>query len=223
MKRTNIITLITLVQTFIMGAIDAFTFQNYDGSFVSAQTGNLVLFGYELIRDGWTTASLRIPVLIGFLLGAFLSQPLTNDDIHLKSQTKTNLLISITILTITLILLIVNVDRLLILFILGGFSGFELTAFSTIGKTKVNNGIMTGNLKNFANNLYETIFNHDNNAKIATINFALGILFFVMGVVASAQWLSARAILLFPILIIFNSGLVILAIFFKKEVDTYQK
>lgn len=64
----------TLAQTFIMGSIDAYTFQNFDGSFVSAQTGNLVVFAYEYATKGWQTAYIRVPVLLGFLLGAFISQ-----------------------------------------------------------------------------------------------------------------------------------------------------
>ncbi len=71
MKITTQHTIITLIQTFIMGSIDAFTFQNFNGSFVSAQTGNLVVFAYELASKGWTTAYVRVPVLLGFLLGAF--------------------------------------------------------------------------------------------------------------------------------------------------------
>ncbi len=64
----------TLAQTFIMGSIDAYTFQNFHGSFVSAQTGNLVVFAYEYATKGWGTAYIRVPVLLGFLLGAFMSQ-----------------------------------------------------------------------------------------------------------------------------------------------------
>jgi uncharacterized membrane protein YoaK (UPF0700 family) len=75
--------LTTLLQTFIMGSIDAYTFQNFDGSFVSAQTGNLVVFAYELASKGWHTAYIRVPVLIGFLLGAFISQACK----HLKLST----------------------------------------------------------------------------------------------------------------------------------------
>ncbi len=77
------------------------------------------------------------------------------------------------------------------LFSLGLFSGYELTVFNKIGVTSVNNGIMTGNLKNFANNVYEAIFSRDKSALIKASHFLSGIIMFVLGIMFSAYVLQA--------------------------------
>ena len=181
----------TLAQTFIMGSIDAYTFQNFNGSFVSAQTGNLVVFAYEYATKGWATAYIRVPVLLGFLLGAFISQGCKH--IKLSPNRRFNLLLffSIIFLAFLTFAAAVHMPKLSMLFSLGMFSGYELTVFNRIGATSVNNGIMTGNLKNFANNVYEAIFSHDRTAMFKAGHFLSAIVTFILGIMFSAYLLHA--------------------------------
>ncbi len=173
--------LTTLAQTFIMGSIDAYTFQNFHGSFVSAQTGNLVVFAYEWATRGWHTAYIRVPVLLGFLLGAFISQACKHIKLNTDRRFNVFLLFSILFLGLLGLSTLNHLSMLTMLFCLGLFSGYELTVFNKIGSTSVNNGIMTGNLKNFSNNVYEGIFSHDRTAMIKAGRFLSGILMFILG------------------------------------------
>lgn len=194
----------TLAQTFIMGSIDAYTFQNFHGSFVSAQTGNLVVFAYEYATKGWGTAYIRVPVLLGFLLGAFISQACKH--IKLPAERRFNLFLLFSIIFLGLLTLgaAFNLSMLNMLFSLGLFSGYELTVFNKIGVTSVNNGIMTGNLKNFANNVYEAIFSRDKSALIKASHFLSGIIMFVLGIMFSAYVLQAIGTEVFTAAIMIN-------------------
>ncbi|MQM61510.1 YoaK family protein [Lentilactobacillus buchneri] len=203
----------TLAQTFIMGSIDAYTFQNFDGSFVSAQTGNLVVFAYELATKGWSTAYIRVPVLLGFLLGAFISQAFKH--IQLASDRRFNvlLLFSIILLGILAVAAAFHLSMLNMLFSLGLFSGYELTVFNKIGTTSVNNGIMTGNLKNFANNSYEAIFSHDREALLKAGRFLSGIIMFILDIIFSAYLLHAAGPKVFVAALMINLVLLIIPLF----------
>lgn len=194
----------TLAQTFIMGSIDAYTFQNFSGSFVSAQTGNLVVFAYEYATKGWATAYIRVPVLLGFLLGAFISQGCKH--IKLNPNLRFNLLLSFSIIFLGLLAMAsaTHMGELDMLFCLGLFSGYELTVFNRIGETSVNNGIMTGNLKNFANNVYEAIFSHDKIAMSKAGHFSSAIVTFVIGIMCSAYLLKAIGVKVFIVAAILN-------------------
>lgn len=194
----------TLAQTFIMGSIDAYTFQNFNGSFVSAQTGNLVIFAYEYATKGWTTAYIRVPVLLGFLLGAFISQGCKH--IKLSPNHRFNLLLGFSIIFLGLLAIaaVADLPELDMLFSLGLFSGYELTVFNRIGETSVNNGIMTGNLKNFANNVYEAIFSHDKTAMFKAGHFLSAIVMFVIGIICSAYLLRAIGVEVFIVAALLN-------------------
>ncbi|APR07337.1 hypothetical protein FAM21834_01203 [Lentilactobacillus parabuchneri] len=204
--------LTTLAQTFIMGSIDAYTFQNFHGSFVSAQTGNLVVFAYEWATKGWHTAYIRVPVLLGFLLGAFISQACKHIKLDTDRRFNVFLLFSILFLGLLGLSTLNHLSMLTMLFCLGLFSGYELTVFNKIGSTSVNNGIMTGNLKNFSNNVYEGIFSHDRTAMIKAGRFLSGILMFILGIVFSAYVLHAAGDKVFAAAIIIN--VVLLAIIY---------
>ncbi|MFD1125318.1 YoaK family protein [Lentilactobacillus raoultii] len=208
--------LTTLFQTFIMGSIDAYTFQNFNGSFVSAQTGNLVVFAYELAAKGWQTAYVRVPVLIGFLLGAFISQACKHLKLSTNHRFSAFLLLSILFLGLLYGAMFTSITELPMLFSLGLFSGYELTVFNKIGGTSVNNGIMTGNLKNFSNNVYEAIFSHDHDALIKAGHFLSGICMFVFGILFSTYYLKATGTRVFLCALLINTILLIIVTIFKE-------
>lgn len=212
--------LTTLFQTFIMGAIDAYTFQNFAGSFVSAQTGNLVVFAYELVSKGWQTAYVRLPVLIGFLIGAFISQAAK----HLPFSDRNRFIILLAFSTLLLAIvdgtILLGAGELTILFILGFFSGYELTVFNKIGGTSVNNGIMTGNLKNFSNNVYEAIFSRNHQALLQAGFFLSGIMMFVLGIIFSAYWLHAVGPNVLLVAMVVNIFLIVMMVGFKNKPQT---
>ena len=75
-KKINSITLLTLSATFLMGLLDAYTFMEKGGVFVSAQTGNMVAFSSKLFTGHFSEAKGHITVFLGFMLGALIGQML---------------------------------------------------------------------------------------------------------------------------------------------------
>ncbi|MBZ2199838.1 MAG: YoaK family protein [Lentilactobacillus hilgardii] len=209
--------LTTLLQTFIMGSIDAYTFQNFDESFVSAQTGNLVVFAYELASKGWHTAYIRVPVLIGFLLGAFISQACKHLKLSTDRRFSIFLLLSVIFLGLFYGSMFTSINELNMLFTLRLFSGYELTVFNKIGGTSVNNAIMTGNLKNFSNNVYEALFSRDHAALIKAGQFLSGICMFILGILFSTYALKANGTNVFLCALVINIILLIIVTVIKEK------
>ncbi len=109
-----------------------------------------------------------------------------------------------------------NAGELLMLFVLGIFSGFELTIFNKVWQTSVNNGIMTGNLKNFANDLFEAVVHSSHQALKNAVHFLAGILMFIFGIMYSTYFLSATGHLVFLSGMIMNLFLILIVGFVRK-------
>src|SRR5699024_10554387 len=128
-KQMLIASCLTIISTFLMGMMDAYTFIEQDGSFASAQTGNLVM--------------LIVIVFVGYAMGAFIGEAV------LERIVQANLYKSRVVLLLQTILLgglasfqTVLIDSVMI-FCLGLLAGYEITVFRTFKSTTVNNGIMT--------------------------------------------------------------------------------
>lgn len=181
-KTVNSITILTLFATFLMGFIDAYTFMKKGGVFVSAQTGNMVAFSSKLFTGHFSEALGHIAVFAGFALGAFLGE-----WIYEKANGSTRKKYQTVLLLQTIVLLIFAIfqreiaDSVMV-FLLGGLAGFELTIFRKVGISTVNDGIMTGNTKSLMNDLYKSIVDHDKNAKEQVKEIGFSILIFIIGV-----------------------------------------
>lgn len=165
-----------------MGFIDAFTYLEKDGVFVSAQTGNMIVFSSKLFTGQFSQAAGHITVFVGFSLGAFVGEAVIQQlkgyffkkyQVFLLIQGSFLLLFALFQQTIT--------DSFMV-FLLGLLAGYELTIFRQIGITTVNDGIMTGNAKNLMTNLFSFLFKKDAIAKKNFINLSLTILLFMIGV-----------------------------------------
>lgn len=209
----TVITVTTILQTFIMGTIDAYTFNTFNGSFVSAQTGNLIVFGIELATKGWHTAYIRVPVMVGFVLGAILAQAFRHLLLVEKKQFEFQLGISVVSLIALLTIATHPINDLVMLFLLGMFASYQLTLFNQVGETSVNNGIMTGNLKNMSNQFYEAIFQQDRTAMKQSLSLLVGIGMFTLGVLTSAYAMKSAPMMVFGIAAVINTGLLGLALF----------
>ncbi len=187
--------LVTLSQTCFMGMLDAYTFSHFAGAFASAQTGNLIIFGIELARNGWQPASDHLPVFFGFLLGAVFAQQLRTGlkkrQANQLAQVRWLMLVSIGIsVTGMLLAALQPTAKMLLLALLGFFASYELTLFNRVGTTAVNNGIMTGNLKNIGNLLATFLSHPQKSVGLKLTHFGLNLVIFVIGVLVGAAWFS---------------------------------
>ncbi|MCH4170310.1 MAG: DUF1275 domain-containing protein [Lactobacillus sp.] len=182
------LTYLTVGQTLLMGMLDAYTFSHFDGAFASAQTGNLVVFGVALSQQGWRTAASHLPIFFGFLIGAILAQLIRQQAAPLKPTTRLKLFTGLSIILPLALLALQPGPKWLSLSLLGLFASYELTIFNQIGTTTVNNGIMTGNIKNFGNSIY-TFLSHPSTATGLKVgHFAIGIGTFILGVILGCSW-----------------------------------
>lgn len=183
MKRFNLfnMTAISLLITFTMGAIDAYSFTIHNGIFISAQTGNMIVFAILFFKEGIAAASPRIYIFLGFLLGAIIGQFIKNRFEHSSIKLQINLFIT----CLWLLFFAIIQERLSetnLMIIMAVFASIQLTLFSTIFGTPVNNGIMTGNIKNMGNNLFNFITTKNIQALKTALHFFYGLVTFVFGV-----------------------------------------
>lgn len=104
--------LLTISQTLFMGMIDAYTFSHFDGTFASAQTGNLIIFGISFVKDGIGRASVHIPVFLGFLFGAMFAQWLKYYINERRWASELNQLRTYTVISIVIAIIILVIGRL---------------------------------------------------------------------------------------------------------------
>ncbi|AYM02083.1 YoaK family protein [Levilactobacillus yiduensis] len=175
-------TVLTLGATLVMGMIDADTFLNHGAVFVSAQTGNMVVFVVKLAEHGWGAAWVNVPVWIGYFLGCFLAQGLSE---HLgqgnkRRQMRWLMLLDVGAYTV-LASLQTAIPTLWLIFGLGIVAGYELTVFRQVGGIGINNGIMTGNTKNLATATYRAWFDGDRVARSKQRRIAIVLATFILG------------------------------------------
>src|SRR5699024_11567951 len=129
----------------------------------------------RLIEGIWLDAILNLSTFLGFALGAFVGQAMLD---FFKNYGMKRYFIFL-VIQIGYLLIIALFQQLfnsnILVFMLGFLAGYELTLFRQFGKTTVNNGIMTGNVKNLMNHFYKMIFKKDNKStyevKILFISF----------------------------------------------------
>ncbi len=208
---------LTAIATFLMGFIDAFTYFQFDGTFASAQTGNLVLLSAKLFSGEWADTLSHIWVFAGFAVGAFVGEAVI-DRSRPKGIQRYRYYLFIRIGVLLLLALFQSTfSSVLMLFTIGALAGYELTMFRVFRGTPVNNGIMTGNARNMMNNLYRFIFSKNEKAKTDFLNLTAIVIIFVLGAGAGTL-LSLHD----PKLVLWGAvGISVLALAFttEKEVD----
>lgn len=179
---------LTLLTTFLMGAIDAYTFIEQDGSFASAQTGNLVVLSIKIFSGQFHETSYHIFSFIGYALGAFIGEVMVDQlKDHRLYSIKRPLQLKVLVLAGIAIFQPILPHGMKIFF-LGLLAGYALSVYRKFNSTTVNNGIMTGNTKNMMNQLYLTIFKKDQAAKQSLAHFLLVLLVFMAGAGVSTMF-----------------------------------
>ncbi|GKV64732.1 MULTISPECIES: YoaK family protein [unclassified Sporosarcina] len=172
---------LTAIATFLMGFIDAYTFSQHNGSFASAQTGNLVTLSAKLFSGDFKEAMSHVWVFAGFAIGAFIGEAVIERSKHKGLKKYMYYLLIQAILLFILAVFQGVFNGSVMLLILGLLAGYELTVLRKFRHTTINNGIMTGNTKNLMNNLYQALFNKDRDAKNDCYHLASIIIIFMLG------------------------------------------
>lgn len=172
---------LTIITTFLMGFIDAYTFIEHGGSFASAQTGNIITMSVKFFSGNFIGAANHLIVLAGYGIGAFIGEALI-ERFDTKSLYKSRIILLFQAILLGILALFQSqLDSSLMICSLGLLAGYEITVFRNFRGTNVNNGIMTGNTKNMMNNLYKVIFNKDKKARTDFFHLVIVIIVFIIG------------------------------------------
>jgi len=180
---------VTVFATLLMGMLDAFTFITQDHTFVTAQTGNLIMLTVNGLEGDYISAASHIIVFAGYFLGAFLGQWISD---RITGNERHRLRVFLLIQTLFFIAVAATHQRLpddILLFMLGLLAGYEIDLFRKMGAITINNGIMTGNAKNLATNLYQFLVLKNKTAGHTAGLLALTIAVFVLGI-GAGTWLT---------------------------------
>jgi len=177
-----VLTLLTGFATFLMGFIDAYTYMEHNGVFVSAQTGNIIVFSAKMFSGDWHEAAGHITVFAGFAAGAFIGEAIIERSGGGSLGKYRTFLLAQGVLLLGLAIFQHAIGQSIMVFALGLLSGYELSVFRKIGSTTINNGIMTGNTKNMMNKLYRAVFDRDREAGRDFRNLLIGLVLFILGV-----------------------------------------
>lgn len=187
-----------------MGFIDAYTYMKHDGVFVSAQTGNIIVFSAKLFSGAWHEAAKHITVFAGFAAGAFIGEAIIEKAEGDSLRRYRVFLISQGALLLLLAAFQDSIGNPVMVFALGLLAGYELSIFRKVGNTTINNGIMTGNTKNMMNKLYRAIADRDREARREFFNLLAGLVTFIFGVGAGALVVGLDATLILWFAFLFN-------------------
>lgn len=180
-KQIFIASSLTIISTFLMGMIDAYTFLEQDGAFASAQTGNIVTLSVKLFTGKFSLLTSHIVVFVGYALGAFVGEAAV-DKLKQTALYKSRRILFIQAVLVGFLAVFQSVlNDSIMIFCLGLLAGYEITVFRKFKTTTVNNGVMTGNTKNMMNNLYQAIFNKSKQARTDFYHFLFIILIFMIG------------------------------------------
>ncbi|MCT4489139.1 DUF1275 domain-containing protein [Levilactobacillus parabrevis] len=175
-------TVLGLGATLLMGAIDADTFLKHGEVLVSAQTGNLIVGVVKLVTSGWQAAWVNGFVWVGYFLGCFVAQGLSE---HVGEHNHRRQMRWLMLIDVVAYAALAGLQRSLpeqwLLFFLGIMAGFELTTFRQVGGIAINNGIMTGNTKNMATSAYQALIDGNRAARNRFFRFILVLVTFLLG------------------------------------------
>ena len=176
-----------MVLSFSAGHLDGFTYTAHGQAFASAMTGNLVLLGISLTGASPTTLAHLFP-LLAFLCGVVLADILGRDAVRrhlLVSPHAVTLLFEVAVLTGIAFAPVVLEDRLLVA-LLTLSAAMQNASFRTVGTSKYNSIVMTGNLQTFSNSVVLGVTSRDRAAWTHVRQLGFVALAFLVGAVSGS-------------------------------------
>ncbi|WP_051907200.1 YoaK family protein [Secundilactobacillus oryzae] len=188
----------------IAGGVDAYTYLEHGGVFAGLQTGNLILMGVSLNQGEIGKVGRYALAIFAFILGTILVK-VVQHFMHQKPMRQAFLvLIYELILMIIVILMGVGASNVLIIVLLAMTMAGQLQQFRQLEGNPFTSLMMTGNIRNLADNLYELLIkqNRGVQSRLKSIGIVIG--GFLAGVVLTAlavSWIQTAALIV-PVLLV---------------------
>lgn len=189
-KLARISSYLTAVTIFVMGLLDAFAVIKYD-ELISAQTGNLVEMSTKLFTEDWLDVYRNFLVFIAFAFGVFLGKVVKEKLKGNRRKYQYYLLLQSVVLLV-MAFLQGSIVRDVMVVLLAILAGYNLALFRYFRKTEINNGIMTGNLKDLVTKLYEVFFEPDEKSEQNFADLCAVIAIFVGGIFTGSYLVSVN-------------------------------
>ena len=171
---------LTIFSAFVVGMLDAYSTIHNDGTIMSAQTGNLVNLAVKLGTGHFSGLANHFSLLIGFAIGCILSVFI----LRLFKEKKNRQMILWTVFTIfiwMIALLGAHLSEFMSISALSFSAGVALSFFRELRSSNLNNGIMTGNLKNMYGALVDVFVYREVKKLPEALNLLTVIIIFFLG------------------------------------------
>jgi Predicted membrane protein len=211
MNKTHLATLLTMLSAFVIGLLDVYGILAHEGSVISAQTGNLVNLALSLAQGDFAALPSHLALLLGFAAGCILPVFLVKSWFKNKSQW--TLWTVFTMMVWIRVLFGTSLSTNASLVDLSFIAGLALSFFRNLRTSNLNNGIMTGNLKNMYGAFIEAIVYKQRQKYPEAFNLLLVIVCFFAGALIGG-WVAKIALVwvlvasgvscLLPYLVIFK-------------------
>ncbi len=140
------------------GSLDAVVYLNHGQVFANAMTGNVVFLGIALTERNWIQALRHIAPITAFLIGVLAARRLAL--MHRRYGGLFVLLLEIAALLLVGFLPL-SFPELLYTAIISFVSAFQVTTFRRVGRFTYNSTFVTGNLREVAEGLFDSLFSPD--------------------------------------------------------------
>ncbi len=168
--------------TFVGGYLNAYCFFTRGGAFGTFHTGNIVRVGLSVVQKDSAQFWAAMMPIIGAVVGGILANTLkltTQED--LSYQRRVIFLQLLTFLAVGLLLS--DATNSLVNFVVPMVSMFQLSSFRRARERAHNSTIMTGNLRTFAQLLFEMINKRTKKSVEDFFSYSFTFLSFFFGVV----------------------------------------
>jgi uncharacterized membrane protein YoaK (UPF0700 family) len=188
------------------GFLDSFTWVAHGHVFVSAQTGNIILFGVFAAQDNWWQALRHVPPMLAFFPGVFAAQWLRKRRFADNPPRATAVCLGIEIAILTVVgFLSFAFLHIAVVFAIAFAVAMQNAGFDHVGRWSYVSVITTGNLRSLGNAWFAVMFsphNPDTLDQARTLEIVCAS--FVCGAIAGAA-LTVRfgkLAIVFPILLL---------------------
>ena len=140
------------------GLLDAVVYLNHGQVFANAMTGNVIFLGIAFAERNWTQALRHIAPISAFLVGVMAARRLALLD-------RRNVGVFVLLLEIAALFLVgflpLGFPELLYTATVSFVSAFQVTTFRRVGRFTYNSTFVTGNLREVAEGLADSLFSPD--------------------------------------------------------------
>jgi uncharacterized membrane protein YoaK (UPF0700 family) len=178
----------------IGGFLDGFTYVGHGHVFANAMTGNVVLLGVYGIARSWEQSFRHLPPIAAFLLGVCVARAILLPRMRQFFRYPYVSVVAVELLLFGIIGLLPNGTRdFWVTTTIAFAASMQIETFRVVNGRNYNSTFTTGNLRSFAEGVFDWVFRHNrDNARAQAADFGIICLCFLIGATGggffTARW-----------------------------------